>query len=143
MEELYYFSPSKCSFYPESLRDMYETAGSWPDDSYIIPLEIYQHFQNLPAGFKLGVQDGKPIPVPVEGPSLSELAENADKIANKLIDSARRSIDVLQYGIDVGMSIEGDEEKITALKQYVVGVSRHHLQPTYPQKVIWPSHPLK
>lgn len=143
-KELYCFSPSRSSFYPTSMKDVYVSAGSWPEDAYPVPPEVYDCFSCLPPGKALGTKDGKPTFVDIDKTQTTgEINHQWKRRADREIESGRRDIDILQYGVDVGMSNEGDEEKIAALKRYVVEVSRYTLQKTYPEKVIWPSHPLR
>jgi len=56
-----YYSPSDNSFYPDELRQLYESAGTWPADGVVVSLDAWITFtSNPPSGFTRGNVNGQP-----------------------------------------------------------------------------------
>ncbi len=59
----YFFSPSACSVYPSDMHEVYQAAGTLPDDLVEINEAEYQHYflSPVPSGQQLSVdENGKP-----------------------------------------------------------------------------------
>lgn len=140
----YVFSPSRGAFFPSSLMEMYQQAGTWPEDAENVDLETYKTYSKTPPkGLMLGSEDGSPAWVPVGKNNDVELSYAAERRVDAEIDSAIRSVQILSYGIDLGVGKAEDRDKITLLKKYVVELSRVSLQESYPHNINWPKPPIK
>ncbi|URC22637.1 tail fiber protein [Serratia phage vB_SmaM-Kashira] len=139
----YFFSPETGTFLPGELRDMYEGAGSWPLDSFLISDDIYQAYSiTPPPDKKLGAgDDGMPAWVDKEEKSSEELEYLAIKRVGKETDRALKELQVIQISVELGEPEQGDEQRILELKRYINTLRKINRQPAYPAKIIWPEYP--
>lgn len=140
------FSPSEGAFYPEDLKDIYESVGTWPKDAVDVDDKTYQTYsESPPEGKVLGASSkGKPVWTSYLGDqSTEELEYSLSKRVARDLAAALQEVQILTCGVDVGMDLKGDGAKVNLLKKYIVELSRVPTQDGYPQEVTWPEHPLK
>lgn len=84
---MYYFSPSTLAFYPEELLEVYEAAGTLPDDIIEMDEGVFEEFSNNPpAGYQRGAdKDGHP-----EWHLIPVIPKTDEEIYNENATTARR-----------------------------------------------------
>ena len=135
------YSPSQHTIYPGALYDLYEAAGSWPEDGVEISDEDAIKFNgvNQPDGMMLDMVDGKLTWVPRPIPDETIIQQNTSK-KSALMAEASEKISILTDATDP--DIIGDDinpEDVTNLKlwkAYRVQLSRvtDMLNPVWPKQ---------
>lgn len=109
----YIYSSAENSFFPLSLKDAYENAGTWPGDGVEVSDEVFSEFINpAPAGKVRGsVKDGLPAWVDEPAPSAEELVILAEKKRQSLVDTANTYINGRQWPSKLALGRLSDSEK--------------------------------
>lgn len=108
-----HYSAAENAFFPDDLRNVYESAKTWPDDAVEIDDDEYRAYSGggAPDGMQLGSdENGRPTWVPIPPPDLDTLA--ARKRAK--IDTARDT--ALQAGLSFTMP-DGTQETVQTRAQ--------------------------
>ncbi|WP_312344385.1 tail fiber assembly protein [Leclercia sp.] len=86
----YIYSPSANAFYPLSLQESYEIAGTWPQDGVSVSAEIAAEFmQAAPQGKKrIAGDDGYPVWEDIPPPTQDELIASAEMEKQSRINQA-------------------------------------------------------
>lgn len=121
-----YFSPSRIGFYPESQKDLYDAADSWPDDAVLVSQEQWIEFTGSPPeGKVIGVtKQGIPKWVDAPKPSPEQLIEMAESKKSALLIKVSGEIAPLQDAVDLDMATNEEVSKLAGLKKYRVLLSR-------------------
>lgn len=109
-----YFSASKRTFLPTSLRATYEAAGTWPEDAVKVTKAAFTTYrQSPPQGMTLGADaDGYPVWVEVPATPLADLAARK----RDALESGRKAAE--QAGITYsGIRYAGDPSNRQALME--------------------------
>ncbi|MCS2172249.1 tail fiber assembly protein [Scandinavium sp. TWS1a] len=109
----YYFSPSENAFYPVSLRDLYNEAGTWPADGVVISGTKYTEFSGAPPKGKVRVvgEDGFPAWDDIPPPTPQEEMVAAETQKQSLIDQANSYINSKQWPGKAALGRLTDAEK--------------------------------
>jgi hypothetical protein len=110
----YFFSASENAFYPESLVDVYEAAGTWPADGVMVSEAEYIEFSGEPpSGMIRGSgNDGAPTWVDVPPPTAEELVLSAEAEKQSLIDQANAYMNSKQWPGKAAMGRLSDADKV-------------------------------
>ncbi len=132
----YYFSKSKLGFYISELKDLYESANSWPDDAVQITEWDYLKYKSSPPpGKKLsGNSNGLPFWTVSDKPTKDQI----DSQVKSKIQNTLSLIKPLEFARDLGDITEQELEDLKNLQKYVVLLNRVKLQEGYPEKIEWP-----
>ena len=96
--ESYIFSAEKNAFYPVSLQELYEIAGSWPDDGVEVSQEIFLEFSGIaPEGKQRGIKAGLPAWVDVPPLTKDEYISIASAEKQSKIDYANSFMNGKQW----------------------------------------------
>jgi hypothetical protein len=115
----YKFSAKTNSFYPESLREYYEAAGTLPDDLIDVSDEVYSIFSAQPPEGKVrGNKVGEPVWVKIPPPTEEELKANALNKKNNLMSFATAAIAPLQDANDLEMASNDELLRLKEWKKY-------------------------
>lgn len=132
------------SFYPLSMRDIYEAAGSWPSVYAEVDDSIFAEFSLIPPEGKMrGTgDDGLPSWVDVPPPTQEELIGQAERQKQMLIDQANAFINTRQWpGKAVLGRLKGDDltqynswlDYLDALEALDISSSPNFTWPTPPR----------
>ncbi|MDN0120682.1 tail fiber assembly protein [Yersinia frederiksenii] len=136
----YIYSPALNSFFPESLRDDYVSAGSWPIDAINVSESTFNQFINAPVGKeRCAGSDGLPCWVDVPPPTPVELSAQAEHKKGELMSLANNAIGPLQDAVDLEMATNDEIIALKAWKTYRVLLSR--ISPSKAPEIEWPVAP--
>lgn len=109
----YVYSHKNNAFYAVSLKDAYEMAGSWPDDSSDISDEMFIEFTaSAPEGkVRVAGDDGMPVWADILPPTHEELVASANTEKQKRIDQANDYMNSKQWPGKAAMGRLKDSEK--------------------------------
>lgn len=135
-----FYSPKNTAFYPEELKERYESGGGWPDDLVqATPEEISEFMNSAPEGKTLGSdKDGRPSWVDLPPPTAEEIKRDADAKKADFLAYAATAMSPLQDAVDLGMATEDEESLLLAWKKYRVLVNRVD---TSNPPIKWPEQP--
>lgn len=95
----YFFSASALGFFALDLKDVYDAAGTWPDDAVSIDEDTWQQFiSTQPTGKQLGADaHGNPVWVDIPAPTAEELIAAAEREKQVRIEQANYYINSKQW----------------------------------------------
>ncbi|HBM9594744.1 tail fiber assembly protein [Escherichia coli] len=95
----YFFSASVLGFFALDLKDVYDAAGTWPDDAVSIDNDTWQQFiSTQPAEKQLGADaQGNPVWVDIPAPNAEELIAAAEREKQVRIEQANYYINSKQW----------------------------------------------
>lgn len=140
---LYVYSPLTNGFYPRELREVYDDAGSWPDDGIAVSDIVYREYQTLspPEGkVRVAGTDGLPAWADIPAPSVAELKAEATATLSALMAKANAAIAPLQDAVDIDDVTEAERTSLTAWKKYRVALNRLDLSAA--PDIAWPAYPF-
>ncbi|EPO7911765.1 TPA: tail fiber assembly protein [Citrobacter koseri] len=137
----YFYSASTGGFYPVSLKEDYETAGSWPGDAVSVTDEDMIALQ---AGHSAGKQitsnaEGYPVLTDPKPLTPEQLQQQAKAQQSALMNAAGDAIAPLQDAVDLDEATEAELALLKEWKQYRVSLNRLDLS-TAPD-IEWPTQP--
>ena len=139
--ERYFYSASTGGFYPVSLKNDYETAGSWPVDAVSVTDEDMMALQ---AGQSAGKQitsnaEGYPVLTDPKPLTPEQLQQQARVQQSALMNAATDAIAPLQDAVDLDEATEEELILLKDWKKYRVTLNRLDLS-TAPD-IDWPVIP--
>jgi len=140
---LYVYSPLTNGFYPRELRDVYDDAGSWPDDGVAVSDVVYREYQTLPppeGKVRVAGNDGLPAWADIPAPSVAELKAEATAMLSALMAKANAAIAPLQDAVDIDDATEAERASLTAWKKYRIALNRLDLSAA--PDIAWPAYPF-
>lgn len=128
-------------FYPYAVRDVYEAAGTWPDDGVDVTHDIASEYQDVPPIGKMrGVDaNGAPCWVDVPPPSHAELVSQADSQKARLAAAAEQSIRPLERAKQLGIATDDELAALTEWERYSVFLMR--VDTSKAPDIDWPAVP--
>lgn len=72
MNKTYIYSASQDAFFPISLKDIYEDAGTWPDGGVEVDDDTFEMFTSIPPEGKVRGGDKEGMPAWVDAPPLTK-----------------------------------------------------------------------
>lgn len=126
------------NFYPFTLKNVYESAGSWPAEFVEVGEDEFKSFSGAPPTGKMRGADSKGLPcwVDIPPPTQEELSVAAEKKKSVLLAEASAIIAPLRDASDGGYIDDADKPKLTAWQKY-----RYELTKVDPANPIWPDKP--
>ncbi|RBQ35504.1 phage tail protein [Rahnella aquatilis] len=140
---LYVYSPLTNGFYPRELREVYDDAGSWPDDGIAVSDVVYREYQTLPppeGKVRVAGNDGLPAWADISAPSVAELKAEATATLSALMAKANAAIAPLQDAVDIDDVTEAERTSLTAWKKYRIALNRLDLSAA--PDIAWPAYPF-
>ncbi|WP_159281470.1 tail fiber assembly protein [Rahnella variigena] len=140
---LYVYSPLTNGFYPRELREVYDDAGSWPDDGVAVSDVVYREYQTLPppeGKVRVAGNDGLPAWADIPAPSVAELKAEATAMLSALMAKANAAIAPLQDAVDIDDATEAERASLTAWKKYRIALNRLDLSAA--PDIAWPAYPF-
>ena len=140
---LYVYSPLTNGFYPRELREVYDDAGSWPDDGIAVSDVVYREYQTLPppeGKVRVAGNDGLPAWADIPAPSVAELKTEATATLSALMAKANAAIAPLQDAVDIDDATEAERASLTAWKKYRIALNRLDLSAA--PDIAWPAYPF-
>lgn len=141
MSDIYFYSIESNAFYAGSMREVYKSAGSWPEDAIEINETLYQNLLK-------GQEEGRVITPDASGqpqlseppkPSPEELMAQIERIRAELFKEANTRITPLQDADELGIASADEKEKLTCWKRYRVMLNRLDLSKA--PDIQWPEKP--
>lgn len=137
----YKFSAKTNSFYPESLREYYEAAGTLPDDLIDVSDDTYSIFSGQPPEGKVRSNvKGLPAWINIPPPTEEELKTNAINKKNGLMIFATAAIAPLQDASDLDMASDDELFRLKEWKKYRALLNRVDVNS---KDIDWPVIPSK
>ncbi|GJL37065.1 tail fiber protein [Enterobacter hormaechei] len=133
------FSPATSAFYAYAVKDLYDAAGTWPDDAVDISDALREQFSTAIPGKIIGAVDGLPSWVDEPPPTHEEAVAAADNTKSALRATADSAISPLQDAIDLDIATDDESALLTAWKKYRVLLMRTDTA-TAPD-ITWPDVP--
>lgn len=127
MKDKYFWSAKENGFYPESMKELYETSrDGWPEDAVEISAEDYNAlFAGQSAGKVITPgDDGRPVLTDPAPPTDEELIAQANSRIKSLMAYATSAIAPLQDAEDLGIQTDEEAAMLKAWKTYRVMLSR-------------------
>lgn len=122
--ENYVYSAISNSFYPVSLKYLYENAGTWPDDAIAISDEDFEVFTGTPPiGMQRSVGENG-LPVWQSIPPLTREQEIliAENERQRLLVFAQQKISLWQTELQLGIISDEDKDSLIAWIGYIKAV---------------------
>ncbi|CAI1863479.1 tail fiber assembly protein [Serratia proteamaculans] len=136
----YKFSAKTNSFYPESLREYYEEAGTLPTDLIDVTDEVYATFSGQPPEDKVrGSKKGLPAWIDIPPLSKDQAQEHARMKKQQLTDESDAIILPLERAVRLGMATNEEKVRLDAWERYSVLLSRVDVSEGL--NIEWPSSP--
>ncbi|MDM3162720.1 tail fiber assembly protein [Citrobacter sp. Cf118] len=126
------------SFYPFSMREAYEVAGSWPATFIEVDDSVFAEFSaNTPDGKIRGTgNDGMPAWVDIPPPTQEEIVAEVELKKANLRVLADSEINWRQDAVDAGNATEEETAALSEWKKYRVLLMRVDTA-----KPVWPTPP--
>ena len=139
-DRIFYSAQTNC-FYPYSLFDDYNKAGSWPGDCVEISERWYLYLlDGQSEGKKISPnQYGSPVLSDPPQPTKDELISVAETQKQHLLASATAAVAPLQDAVDLGMATEAEIAGLQEWKKYRVLLNR--IDTSIAPDIDWPSLP--
>ncbi|WP_279050109.1 tail fiber assembly protein [Cedecea davisae] len=137
----YVYSPTENAFYPVEMHDVYESAGSWPDDTVDVKDSVYAEFgaKTPPEGKqRVAGKNGRPVWVAAPAPDAEMLVAIAESERKRLMASTSERIEWLTAALEDGDISEAESAELEAQRAYRTALRRLDL--TAP-KIKWPEVP--
>ncbi len=137
----YFYSPSDNGFYDDVVRELYENAGTWPDDGIEVDDSVFNEFTNTPPEGKTRGHDKEGMPkwVDLPKPTKEELIAMANEKKASLRAEADFVITPLQDAVEMEEATEDEAALLTKWKKYRILLNRVDTQ-TAPD-IEWPEKP--
>lgn len=139
---LYVYSPLTNGFYPRELREVYDDAGSWPDDGIAVSDVVYREYQTLPppeGKVRAAGGDGLPVWADLPAPTNEELKADAESTLSRLMTKANLAIAPLQDAVDIEDATDDEIASLKDWKKYRVALNRLDL--SLVPDIDWPQLP--
>lgn len=122
MEHNIFFSAKNRAFYNESLKELYDAGGTWPDDAVSITEREYQKYRApAPEGKQLSSgANGKP-----KWESRQVTQEEKIERASSLVKNALAKYPLYKLPIDLGIATKEEESAHKEFAEYIVNLNRH------------------
>jgi hypothetical protein len=134
------FSAKTNSFYPESLREFYEEAGTLPDDLLDVSDESYSIFSGQPPEGKVrGSKKGKPAWVDIPPQTKEQAQQEAEIKKQSEMDAANNTIALLERSVRLGISTDEERELLEKWELYSVLLNR--VDTSTAPNIEWPTVP--
>ncbi|ULH12279.1 tail fiber assembly protein [Serratia marcescens] len=132
----YKFSATTMGFYPVSMLDSYEQAGTLPADLVDVTDADYITFTGQPpAGKMRGSKGKKPAWVDIPPPTPEETRQGWVTNKTRLLEEAEAVIRVLERAVKLDMATTEEKAKLEAWERYSVLLSRVDVDnPEWPDK---------
>ncbi|ENA0202727.1 tail fiber assembly protein [Salmonella enterica] len=140
----YIYSAINNSFYPSSMKDDYQRAGTWPDDAVEVDDNVYLEFTSEPPEEKMRIagENGLPVWGDLTPPTCEEMIKAAEQQQQQLIDSAMQSVSVIQLKLQAGRTLTNAEKALlNAVLDYIDAVTAVVL--TTAPDIDWPTLPAE
>ena len=136
-----YNPPVENAFYFFSDKNIFEAAGTWPDNYIEVSDEVYAHFNEQPPEGKMIGSDGKGNPCWVDTPPLSkeQLVSNAEAKKTFLMNDAGNKIAPLQDAVDLEIATDDEKAQLAQWKKYRVLLNR--VDTSTAPNISWPDSP--
>ena len=139
---MYMYSAKNNAFYPLSLKENYEAAGSWPDDGKEVDEDVFSTFTNAPAGkTRVAGAEGLPAWGDIPPPTKEELVAVSVTKKTNLMAAATVAIDPLQDAVDLDMATDAEKAQLNNWKKYRVLLNR--VDTSTAPDITWPVSPVE
>lgn len=134
-----YYSPSKNSFYPLSMKSDYEASpGGWPTDAFEVDKSVHSTYalEDAQGKYRVAGKDGHPTWGTPPEPEPELLMRAVEIHRNSLMEVANKRITSLVEAQDDGDITDEEMIELTTLRAYRTALRRLDLtQPIWPQSV--------
>ncbi|MDU4291137.1 tail fiber assembly protein [Mixta calida] len=137
---MYMYSAKNNAFYPLSLKENYEAAGSWPDDGKEVGEDVFSTFTNPVAGkTRVAGKDGLPAWEDVPPPSQEQLVSSATAQKTAMLAEANASTQAWQTQLLLGIITDTDKASLTTWMRYYQQVQS--VDTSKAPDISWPAKP--
>lgn len=140
--EIYFYSARNNAFYPESLKEDYLAADSWPEDAVMVEQSVYDEFaaNRYPEDkFRVTGEDGLPRWDNAPEPTEEQLIDSAETRRNQLMKAANAAIVPLQDAVELDIATDAEIALLKEWKKYRVLLNR--VDTSLAPEISWPDLP--
>ncbi|WP_336981857.1 MULTISPECIES: tail fiber assembly protein [unclassified Cedecea] len=129
------------TFYPFSLRESYEAAGTWPESFVEVEDEVFGMYSGLPPEGKMRGADseGQPAWIDVPLPTQAEIIDAAERKKKSLLAEADSITDDWRTELALEIIDDDDKAKLTAWMKYIKAVKA--VDTSTAPDITWPDKP--
>ncbi|MFL3315077.1 tail fiber assembly protein, partial [Enterobacter asburiae] len=137
----YVYSRKNNAFYAVSLKEAYEMAGAWPDDSLNITDEMFTEFTaSAPEGkVRVAGDDGRPAWADIPPQTPEQIQAQAEKERQRLLTNAISFTDDWRTELSLGIISDEDKAKLAEWMKYIKAVKE--IDTSNPADINWPARP--
>ena len=138
----YVYCAATNAFYPEELKALYLSSGSWPKDGITIEETIYAEYSGVAPSGKTRAAGADGLPCWADLPPLSADAIRADAEVKKaeLLAEAAVEIAPLKDAVDMDIAADDESQLYNDWRKYRVLVNR--VDTSQQDEIVWPERPL-
>lgn len=132
------------SFYPSSMKEDYQRAGTWPDNAVEVDDNIYLEFTAKPPEGKKRIAGEDKLPVWRDLTPLTreEMIKAAEQKQQQLVDYAMQSVSIIQLKLQAGrMLMDSERAKLNAILDYIDAVTAANTN--HAPDIDWPAFPAE
>ncbi|EOU2726208.1 MULTISPECIES: tail fiber assembly protein [Enterobacteriaceae] len=139
----YIYGPKNNAFYPLSLKEVYEQAGSWPDDGIEISDDVYETFlQSPPDKIRIAGEDGLPVWSDPTPPTHEELIAAAEARRAELLAYADSITADWRTELMLGDISDGNKKSLSEWMLYKRDVKAIPVETAIAPEFYWPPLPI-
>lgn len=117
MEQLYAYSAKTNAFFALELKDLYESAGTWPEDAVPVSEEVYKEFsEHFEDKVRIPSNSGSPKWKVVK----VDKKPGRDSLKRSRLLEAREHIEILKDAVEIGKASKEDKQKLQNWMAYRV-----------------------
>ncbi|MEP8891729.1 tail fiber assembly protein [Enterobacter roggenkampii] len=143
MATTYVYSASKDAFFPIALREIYELAGTWPEDGVETGDDVFKKFTDTPPDGKVrgGGKDGKPTWVDAPEPTNQQLLDAVKLEQQYLLGYADLVTADWRTELSLGEINDEDKKKLSQWMAYKRQVKAIRAEDAIADGFQWPLTP--
>ncbi|MCG3463708.1 tail fiber assembly protein [Xenorhabdus bovienii] len=139
---MYYYSPTKNTFYLAQLKQDFINAKKFPGDAKSVDDTVWLEFAgNMPPKGKVRIAgtDGWPAWGDIPPPTIEELQHRAESQKRQFMRMAAEKIDICQDAVDLNIATDAEKSSLAEWRRYRVLLNR--VDCTTAPDVKWPEQP--
>lgn len=136
----YVYSNNENAFYPESMKESYESAGTWPDDGVLVTDDEFIEFSSTPSDGKVrGLSKGKLTWIDSPPPTNEQLIKEATDKKASILNQVNFNTQMMQTQLSLGIISDSDKAELTKWMKYAQDVKA--ISTDDPESIVWPEEP--
>lgn len=141
---MYYYNAKTNSFYPESLRESYESSDSFPDDAIRVSESIWLKYAGLepPIGMiRVSGDDGMPKWSPIPEKTNEDYIKEVERKKEKILSEIANLTQIWQTQLSLKIINDPDKSKLKEWMMYAQKIQS--IDASKAPDIVWPQPPKK